>query len=175
MSIVSVDIEADGPIPYVYSMIEIGAVVVEPPLDKTFYGTLSPTSKLFDPNALKSIGRNRIETLSFDDPKKTMERFDKWLTDTCKQPLIFIADNNGFDWSFVNYYFHLYLSKNPFGYSSRNLNDLFKGIQRDMRASFKGLRRTKHSHNPVMDALGNAEALLAMIEKYELKGFDKYI
>jgi hypothetical protein len=31
------------------------------------------------------------------------------------------------------------------------------------------LRRTKHSHNPVDDAKGNAEALLTMKEKFGLK------
>ena len=35
-----VDIEADGPIPGDYSMICFGAVVVEPSLNKTFYGKL---------------------------------------------------------------------------------------------------------------------------------------
>ena len=175
MSIISIDIEADGPCPGLYSMIEIGAVLVQEPLDTTFYGSLKPITERFDLSALHSIGRTREETLNFNDPKETIQEFDSWLREKCKKPYIAISDNNGFDWSFVNYYFHLYLSKNPFGYSSRNLNDLFKGIQRDMRASFKGLRKTKHTHNPVMDAMGNAEALLTMIEKYELKGFDKYI
>ena len=37
-----VDIESDGPIPGDYSMISIGAVVVDEQLDKTFYGQLKP-------------------------------------------------------------------------------------------------------------------------------------
>jgi hypothetical protein len=31
------------------------------------------------------------------------------------------------------------------------------------------LRKTKHTHNPVDDAKGNAEALLHMIENMELR------
>jgi hypothetical protein len=44
MSYVMVDVEADGPIPGDYSMISIGAVIVEPSLEKTFYGKLKPIS-----------------------------------------------------------------------------------------------------------------------------------
>jgi hypothetical protein len=35
-------------------------------------------------------------------------------------------------------------------------------MKHDMRASWKHLRKTKHDHNPVNDAIGNAEAILAM-------------
>ncbi len=42
MPYVSVDIEADGPIPGDYSMISFGAVVVEPALGRTFGARLRP-------------------------------------------------------------------------------------------------------------------------------------
>ncbi|WP_264821498.1 hypothetical protein [Acinetobacter shaoyimingii] len=35
--------------------------------------------------------------------------------------------------------------------------------------SFKHLRKTAHTHNPVDDAKGNAEALLALKKDYGLK------
>jgi hypothetical protein len=38
MPYVMVDVEADGPIPGDYSMLCFGAVIVEPALDRTFYG-----------------------------------------------------------------------------------------------------------------------------------------
>jgi hypothetical protein len=71
---------------------------------------------------------------------------------------MFISDNNGFDWQFVNYYFWRFCSTNPFGHSSTNLGSLYKGTQRNMRVNFKHLRKTKHTHNPVDDAMGNVEA-----------------
>jgi len=40
MNYISVDIEADGPIPGDYSMISFGAVIVNENLDKSFYGKL---------------------------------------------------------------------------------------------------------------------------------------
>ena len=38
MSWFMVDIEADGPIPGDYSVISFGTVVIEPGLERTFYG-----------------------------------------------------------------------------------------------------------------------------------------
>jgi hypothetical protein len=38
-----------------------------------------------------------------------------------------------------------------------------------VRQNFKHLRRTPHTHNPVDDAKGNAEALLALKEQFGLK------
>jgi len=48
---VSIDIEADGPIPSEYSMISIGAVIIEDSLEKTFYAELKPVSKNFVPES----------------------------------------------------------------------------------------------------------------------------
>jgi hypothetical protein len=38
-----------------------------------------------------------------------------------------------------------------------------------MRASFKHLRKTKHTHDPLDDARGNAEAMLHLIDELGLK------
>ena len=38
----------------------------------------------------------------------------------------------------------------------------YKGFVKDTFKNFKHLRKTKHTHHPVDDARGNAEALLAM-------------
>ena len=50
----------------------------------------------------------------------------------------------------------------PFGHSSQNLGSLYKGLVQDTFKNFKHLRKTTHTHHPVDDARGNAEALLAM-------------
>ncbi|MBS1110063.1 MAG: hypothetical protein H6Q88_2055, partial [Anaeromyxobacteraceae bacterium] len=52
MSIIVVDVEADGPIPGKYSMVCLGAVVVEPTLSRTFYGRTRPISKEWLPESL---------------------------------------------------------------------------------------------------------------------------
>lgn len=162
MTSIVVDVESDGQAPGLYSMVCFGAVIVEDPIVRTFYGTTAPISEKWEPQALAVSGFSREDHLAFEDPAVTMQAFADWLEENRKGRLLFFSDNNGYDWSFINYYFHRYLGKNPFGWSSRNINDIWKGMQNDMYSSFKHLRKTKHDHHPVNDAKGNAEALLAM-------------
>jgi len=169
MTYVMVDIEADGPIPSDYSMICLGAVVVEEKLDKRFYSQLKPISEQWIPDALIVSGFSRKQTLEFDDPKGVMDRFNLWIKTNCTGRPMFISDNNGFDWQFVNYYFHHFLGNNPFGHSSTNLCSLYKGLVKDISKNFKHLRNTVHTHNPLDDAVGNAEAMLFMMKNLELE------
>jgi DNA polymerase III epsilon subunit-like protein len=164
MSFIVVDVEADGPIPNKYSMVSFGAVVVEPSLSKTFYGKTKPISDIWVPDALAISGHSREEHLKFDDPKEVMEKFKKWVNENSKGRPIFISDNNSFDWQFINYYFHMYTDGNPFGFSSRRIGDLYCGMKKDVYTKWKHLRKTKHTHHPVDDAKGNAEALLKIKE-----------
>ena len=162
MSIIMVDIESDGPIPGDYSMVSFGAVLVDEKLDKTFYGKLKPISEKWIPEALAVSGFSREETMEFAGAKSVMTDFSEWLKSTSPSRPMFFSDNNGFDWQFINWYFIHFLGKNPFGFSSTNLGSLYKGMVKDTFKNFKHLRKTKHTHNPVDDALGNAEALLHM-------------
>jgi len=164
MPYVMVDVESDGPIPGDYSMVCFGAVIVEPALNRTFYGKLRPISEKFIPDALAVSGFSREETLKFDDPAAVMTSFGEWVKTNCKGRTMFVSDNNGFDWQFINWYFHHFTGANPFGFSSTNLGSLYKGLAKDAFVNFKHLRKTKHTHNPVDDAMGNAEAMLQMKE-----------
>ncbi|MEE3717016.1 exonuclease domain-containing protein [Tumidithrix elongata RA019] len=169
MSYIMVDVESDGPIPGDYSMICFGAIVVEPSLSRTFYAQLKPISAQWIPEALKISGFSREETLTFAEPQTAMEKFADWIEAESSGRPLFISDNNGFDWQFINWYFHHFCGKNPFGYSSSNLGSLYKGLVKDTFVNFKHLRKTAHTHHPVDDVRGNAEALLQLKEKYGLK------
>lgn len=162
MSFIMVDIESDGPIPGDYSMVSFGAVLVDEQLDKTFYGRLKPISDKYLPEALAVSGHTREEVLTFDEPVLVMTAFETWITTNSKDRPIFISDNNGFDWMFICWYFHHFIGRNPFGFSSQNLGSIYKGLEKDLFKNFKHLRKTKHSHHPVDDAKGNAEAMLTM-------------
>ncbi len=61
----------------------------------------------------------------------------------------------------INYYFHRFLGRNPFGFSGRRIGDLYAGLVKDASKAteWKKYRVTAHTHNPVDDAKGNAEAL----------------
>ena len=143
-------------------MISFGAIVVDPGLQRTFYGRLKPISEKWISEALAVSGFSREETLQFDEPAAVMRSFADWISANVQGRPFFISDNNGFDWQFINWYFHHFTGANPFGHSSTNLGSLYKGMVSDTFRSFKHLRKTKHTHHPVDDARGNAEALLQM-------------
>jgi hypothetical protein len=169
MSYFMIDIEADGPVPGDYSMNCFGAVLVKEGLTETFYGELRPVSDKWMPGALEVSGFTREETLRFGDPETAMRGFSEWIREKSAGRPIFISDNNGFDWQFINWYFHHFLHENPFGHSSVNLGSLYKGIMKDMLVNFKHLKTTRHTHHPVDDARGNAEALLRLKKEFGLK------
>ena len=102
MPYIMVDIESDGPIPGDYSMVCFGAVIVEPELERTFYGKLKPISDQFIPEALAVSGFSREQCMEFDDPKTVMTNFADWLKSNGNGRMMFVSDNNGFDWQFIN-------------------------------------------------------------------------
>ncbi len=166
MSYIVIDVEADGPIPSLYSMVSFGAVIVEPTLSKTFYGKVKPISTNFIPEALAVSNISREEHLTYEEASVVMTNFFNWVKDNSNGRPIFISDNPAFDYQWINYYFYAFTSLgNPFGHSARRIGDLYCGMKMDTGLNHewkKKLRKTKHTHNPVDDAMGNAEALLAM-------------
>jgi hypothetical protein len=50
--------------------------------------------------------------------------------------------------------------------TGRRISDFYAGLVGDFRSTqkWKRLRRTKHDHHPVHDALGNAEALIRILD-----------
>lgn len=164
MSWFVVDVESDGQIIGKNSMVCFGVVKLTPELDTTFYGKVKPISKEYVPSALAVSGFSREEHEGFDEPFIVMDNFANWLKEHSVGRPVLLSDNNGYDASWINYYFHVYHHGNPFGWSSRRIGDLYCGLVKDAFASWKHLRNTKHTHNPVDDAMGNAEALLKMRE-----------
>lgn len=169
-NLIFVDVEADGPCPGLYSMVSFGAVLYKHNDDfsYTFYGECSPLPDAqWIESSLKISNTTREQHLSYVDPEKTMFDFAQWLasiqTDS-NDRLIFMSDNNGFDWQFINYYFWKYNNSNPFGHSSVNMSNLYQGYVKNMFKNHRHLRKTKHTHNPVDDAIGNAEAFLHLKE-----------
>lgn len=92
--LVSVDVEADGPCPGLYSMVSFGCTVVEEALDRTFYGQTAPISQNWIPEALAVSGHTREEHLKFPKPEVTMLEFYDWLQSLGAERLTFISDNN---------------------------------------------------------------------------------
>ena len=147
-------------------MVCFGAVIFDDLLDKSFYGRTRPISDRFVPDALAVSGFSREQHLGFDEPKMVIENFAEWLTTHVEGRPVFTSDNPAFDWQFINYYFHRFLGRNPFGFSGRRIGDLYCGMVKDASkaSEWKKYRITTHTHNPVDDAKGNAEALRKLKE-----------
>ena len=174
MSIFVVDVESDGDVAPIYSMISFGAIKVQRDLVNapTFYGETAPISPDWKPDALAVSNISREQHMAYPDPYESMSKFHAWVlaNNTDGRPIL-MSDNPTFDGAFMNYYFHRYIGENPFGFSARRIGDFYAGLTKDFygASKWKNLRKTKHTHNPVDDARGNAEALLAMCDKFGVK------
>jgi hypothetical protein len=126
---ISVDIEAAGPVPPDFSMLSLGACLIEN-TQNGFYRLLRPISDRFVPKALEVTGFD-LDTLRREgtDPALAMEEFRTWIdavVGTNGKP-VFVGFNAPFDWSFVNYYFHHFLGENPFGIGALDVKALYMG------------------------------------------------
>ena len=170
---ISVDVEAAGPVPATYSMLSLGAVVVDDP-KQTFYVELKPTNDQFVPDAMKVVGRTLQDFAEKGrDPKDAMLAFRDWLRLVAKtgKP-VFVGFNGAFDWAFVNFYFHHHLGENPFGFGGIDIKSYYMGMSGctwdDTRSSriasdLKG--PAPHTHNALDDAIEQAEMFRRMRKK----------
>lgn len=173
MSLFIVDVESDGPCPGLFSMVSFGVVRVQEDLKNTptFFSQVAPISPNWVPDALAVSKISREVHEGYADPKVEMFKFHTWLIENNKGRPVFISDNPAFDWQWINYYFHAYLGDNPFGFSARRIGDLYSGLKKDWFAAskWKSMRKTAHTHHPVDDARGNAEALVQMLKEHNVK------
>jgi DNA polymerase III epsilon subunit-like protein len=162
---ISVDVEASGPIPGVYSMLSLGACSVDND-QTTFKRLIRPISEEFDPKALE-VSKLSLKALktSGKEPKKVMRDFREWIVElaTTRTP-VFVGLNAAFDWSFVNYYFYRYLGENPFGFAPLDIKAFYAGVTgsawMEARSSrmISRLGATKRaSHDALEDAVAQAE------------------
>jgi len=125
---ISVDIEASGPIPGKFSMLQIGACVIANP-EINFECNLKPITEIFDPESMAVIGYSH-DFFYFNglEPCIAIKNFNDWVTEITQygKP-IFVGFNAPFDWSFINYYFHFFLGNNPFGFSALDIKALYMG------------------------------------------------
>jgi len=171
LSLYAVDIEADGPAPGLYSMLSIGIVAVRPGLDQTFYAELAPVSDRWIPEAMEvnDLDRERLKVEGLNG-YQAMAQLRSFVADTSNGKAVFVSDNPGFDYGFVNYYCWAFpppapaSEANPFGHSARRIGDIWSGLQGDMFNSggWRDPCRTAHTHNALDDAKGFAEALLEL-------------
>jgi ribonuclease T len=163
---ISVDVEAAGPYPGRYSLLTIGACLVDQP-EVTFSVALKPLSMEVDPKALEVTGLS-LDALAAtgEAPREAMASFEAWiaeLTPKDAQP-VFVGLNAPFDWAFVNHYFLEQLGRNPFGFSALDIKALYMGATGSswLEARSSVMRRMlgavlEGDHDALHDAQAQAE------------------
>jgi hypothetical protein len=110
---------------------------------------------------------SRASFHGMDCSKETFTKFGDWILKVNGEgrPTM-ISDNPAYDWQWINFYFDKYFGANPLGFSARRIGDFYAGMVRNFGRSnkWKKLRVTKHDHNPVNDAMGNAEAFQRILK-----------
>lgn len=146
--LISVDIETSGPIPGEYSMLSIGACLVDD--DQTcFEAKLKPINENADPKALEVAGLSMEVLLAQgEDPPAAMLRFSDWINRVAPHGStpVFVGFNAAFDWSFVNYYFHRFAGANPFGFTALDIKAYYMGAAGVSWEDTKSSRMAKRLH-----------------------------
>lgn len=174
---ISVDVEADGPIPGPYSMISFGAAVAgtrneqgftaADPTVETFYRELRPISDDFDAAALEVSGLDRAALLRDGaDPAVAMAEFSSWVLETAgpARPVV-VGYPACYDWMFLYWYLMRFTGKSPFGHSGcLDLKTLY-ATKADvpMAGAVKAkmprqlLSKRPHTHHALDDAIEQAD------------------
>jgi hypothetical protein len=126
---ISVDVEADGPIPGPYSMLSFGAAVAgrhdasgftpAAPDAHTFYRELRPISDTYDAEAVAVSGLDRERLLAEGaDPAAAMAAFVVWVEEARggAKPIV-VGYPACYDWMFLYWYLMRFAGRSPFGHS----------------------------------------------------------
>jgi hypothetical protein len=173
----SVDVEADGPIPGPYSMLSFGAALcgrfdsngftAVDPSRQTFYRELRPISSQFDAEALAVSGLDR-KRLEFEgaDPEQAMGDFRMWVDQvgTGAKPVI-VGYPACYDWMFLYWYLLRFGGHSPFGHSGCMDMKTMYAVKAQQSIAFVGKRgmpkhllsQRRHTHHALDDAIEQGE------------------
>jgi len=191
---VVVDVETSGPTPGKYSMLALGACLIDD-IDENFYRELKPISAnyTFDAMQIASLGLRCLDDLkqqseynaksnSFKpelvlavllekgyDPSDVMSEFNDWVLSMSGGYEPILASNAiVFDGMFVHWYFNnFYSEKNPFGHKGEDIGSMFRGYKRDIYAKLNSLKLENdvhHTHNALDDAIEQAKRFKHLLE-----------
>lgn len=177
---VSIDIESDGPVPGLYSMLALGAVAFDGDTDQEthrWYATLHPLpSAMTDPDtdrwwaaqpaALAEVTANRQQ------PGPATQSFVKWVMSLPGRPVA-VAWPATVDFSFVCWYCHKFAGHSPLGFAALDIRSYLNGLAG--HPAYYGLpisvtkKMTGHisdaglrPHVAVDDALGQGRTFMAL-------------
>jgi hypothetical protein len=145
---VSTDIETDGPIPGLHSMLSFGSAVFT--AQKELLATYSANLDVL-PDAVQNADtmlfwkRNPLawEACRKDTrhPQVVMQEYSKWVRDLPGKP-VFVGYPVTFDFMFMYWYLKMFTGQSPFGFSALDIKSYAMAVQA------KTFRKTKKSKMP---------------------------
>lgn len=163
---VSTDIETDGPIPGINSMLSFGSVAYQ--VDKTLVSTFTANLETLEgatqdprtmewwktqPVAWKACREN------LQSPENAMKNYVQWLKSLNARP-IFVGYPAGFDFTFVYWYLMRFAGESPFSFSALDVKTYAMALlKKEYRRSTKGnmpkhwFDNFPHTHIALDDAI----------------------
>ena len=177
---VSTDVETDGPIPGVYSMLSIGSAAYLP--DKTLHGGFTANLETLPgasqhPETMK-WWKTQPEAWAacrqdVQPPEEAMRRYLDWLKALPGEP-VFVAYPAAFDFMFVCWYLNRFAGENPFGWHALDIKtfamaltgrDFLSTVKRNMpRHWFDDL---PYTHKALDDAVSQGALFCNMLAEHK--------
>ncbi|MFT5685433.1 MAG: ribonuclease T [Myxococcota bacterium] len=184
-----VDIEANGPVPGLYDMVSLGAVVVAPgesgqlEIGASFYMEIKPQAPRFDARAAAIHGLDQDRLAAEGLPRRVaMETLADWVKAQTRPgtEASFVGHNAPFDWSYIAWTYAAEEMKNPFGYKALCTKALAMGVlgvhwlDSSKEVIQEALPLPEEDltlkHRADYDARYQAEILIALLERMAEKG-----
>ena len=177
---VSIDIEADGPIPGLYSMLSVGAAAfVDGQVKSVFEANLKELEGARQhPETMKFWAKNQEawETArqTLQDPADVMPEFFLWVENLKEFGIpIPVMYPQSFDGPFISYYFHRFVGSNPFGirgldiksYMMATLGLPYGAIWKRNLPKHWFDPSTPHTHKALDDALEQGKIFMHVLEQ----------
>ena len=186
---ISLDVEASGPVPGIYSMLAIGACGVADDgsearvldgADNEFKVLLKPLpAAANDPESLKFAGGLVPEELVLTgiEPRHAILALNEWMdrlrTATGAHRAMFLAHAASFDWMYIRYYYEMLGIPCPFGFAGVDIKAYAMGAlgipweetSKDNLGSRMGLEAVDplRLHEPLYDAHYQARVFAALL------------
>jgi len=182
---VSIDIEADGKIPGLSSMINFGAAFYanDGIFLKSYEANITPlpspakpdpeTSQWWDQQFTKNHKLKEQLSVNVRPPEVVMPdflRFAENIGATYKEPLTCIAYPAGFDWTWMYWYLIRFCGKSPFSFSCLDIKsyaaakmdcDYRDAVKRNMPKEWFD-KKLRHNHTGLADCVGQAAIFFSM-------------
>ncbi|MGE0496066.1 MAG: hypothetical protein AB7S38_43075 [Vulcanimicrobiota bacterium] len=182
MIYLSIDIEASGPFPGLFSLVSIGAVPVlrkkncwEVDEEQTYYAELKPLEDAGElPAATNIHGLTEEYLLEHGrEPGPTMREFAQYFNDLTRRykKVVPAAWPSSFDSPFIGWYMQYFLGQNPLGWSAFDIPSYGMGLFRCGRPALRnqmkkaGIEAGKNPnpHNALADAVEQGQTLAQLL------------